>query len=135
MVTNFVISGGRCILKMDHHCPWINTCVGHANHSHFTAFLFFSICGCFQAAVVLGISLYSAINRVSPFDSSTVYDFFSFLFYLITFDLLQVWYVYYGHPFQPQFTVTTLILCVFALGLSIGVVLAVGMLFYFQVSF
>lgn len=22
----------RCIIKMDHHCPWINNCVGIGNH-------------------------------------------------------------------------------------------------------
>ena len=31
----------RCVMKMDHHCPWINTCCGHLNHVSFVAFLFF----------------------------------------------------------------------------------------------
>lgn len=29
----------RCVERFDHHCPWINSCVGTGNHGFFAAFI------------------------------------------------------------------------------------------------
>ena len=40
----------RCVERMDHHCVWINNCVGVNNHIWFLAFLFLHVCICFYGA-------------------------------------------------------------------------------------
>ncbi|CAD8151134.1 unnamed protein product [Paramecium octaurelia] len=33
----------RCVLQMDHHCPWINTCVGYQSRKQFILLLFYAL--------------------------------------------------------------------------------------------
>ncbi|EEB13059.1 zinc finger protein DHHC domain containing protein, putative [Pediculus humanus corporis] len=104
----------RCVLKMDHHCPWINTCVGFKNQAQFILFLLFAFCACIQSTVILSCSLYRALNRTWKFKG---------------------WYLHFGRGTDPLVTLSGIgtVSCVFSLGLSIGVVLGVGILLFFQV--
>ena len=31
---------------MDHHCPWINGCIGHFNHRYFFLYMVYTVLGC-----------------------------------------------------------------------------------------
>lgn len=42
---------GMCVLKMDHHCPWINNCVGFNTYKYFLLFLFYAQLYCLFLAV------------------------------------------------------------------------------------
>lgn len=99
----------RCVMKMDHHCPWINTCVGHLNHGYFTYFLFWAVVGCLHAVSILCICLYRALNRS--------------------------YYIFY-HRGEPLVSLTLygFMGSMFAAGLAIGVIIAVGILLFIQLK-
>ena len=46
-----------CVLRMDHHCPWINNCVGYRNHGHYLRFLFYVTLGMVCGLVLMGCQL------------------------------------------------------------------------------
>ncbi|KAL3753776.1 hypothetical protein ACJRO7_001075 [Eucalyptus globulus] len=43
----------RCVLRMDHHCIWINNCVGHANYKVFFVFVVYAVTACIYSLVLL----------------------------------------------------------------------------------
>jgi palmitoyltransferase len=67
---------GVCVSRMDHHCPWINNCVGFDNHIHFIIFLILGSTFCPLYTVYIteiiytkmpaGIAFYNWIWHINP---------------------------------------------------------------------
>lgn len=99
---------GRCVMKMDHHCPWINNCVGHYNHGYFTSFLFFAVCGSIHSCILLIVTVYKVLTSN----------------------------LYYNRGLVPpvRLSITSFVLCIFSIGMALGVFFALSFLLYIQVK-
>ncbi|KAL4325030.1 hypothetical protein GQ457_11G007370 [Hibiscus cannabinus] len=86
------------IKRKDHHCVWINNCVGHANYKAFFVFVVYAVIACFYSLVLLvgGLNSDSQID-VQQRDSFRIIYVISGLLLLplsVALSVLLGWHIY-----------------------------------------
>lgn len=62
---------GRCVLRMDHHCIFTNSCVGLQNQPYFLIFVLLTMCGSGLSALAATPQIPSAVASISFGDHTT----------------------------------------------------------------
>lgn len=70
-MVSYCLASANLVEQMDHHCPWMNNCVGYLNYRYFVLFLLYMFVGCVYAVLVsaphfLAMANHTGVSRYSP---------------------------------------------------------------------
>lgn len=63
----------RCVVRMDHHCPWVNNCVAMFNQKYFLLFLVYTAFCCIYSGVLLVARFISCTGNIRMCTINTIH--------------------------------------------------------------
>ncbi|KAD4586190.1 hypothetical protein E3N88_23791 [Mikania micrantha] len=87
----------RCVLKMDHHCTWINNCVGHRNYkAFFLLVLYATMSSVYSTVIIVGCGFYNDWESFGTIRLKTFYITSGVMISLLSLTLgtLLGWHIY-----------------------------------------
>ncbi|KAJ6232484.1 palmitoyltransferase zdhhc16 [Anaeramoeba flamelloides] len=98
---------GKCVLKMDHYCVWINDCVGHYNHKFFLLFLMYLSLGCLYVVLC---TLPAFLVDIGWLKSTSIpeYSNFTFAFIICGSVLICISFLLFWHTYLALTNQTTI---------------------------
>ncbi|XKL62015.1 hypothetical protein PGB90_001848 [Kerria lacca] len=96
---------GVCVLKMDHHCPWVNNCISYTNYKYFILFLFYAFVFC-SYIVITTLPYFLEIWKHSSSGHGSIHVLFLFIIAVMFF--LSIMSIFSYHLYLIGYNRTTL---------------------------
>ncbi|KAL1465803.1 hypothetical protein WDU94_005343 [Cyamophila willieti] len=89
---------GQCILKMDHHCPWLHNCMSFSNYKFYILFLAYGAVYCLIFLSILPVELFKWYMRSKVLEEGLLYHYtllsISGVLFLAIFSALFFYHLY-----------------------------------------
>lgn len=89
---------GQCVMKMDHHCPWLHNCMSFSNYKFYILFLGYGSVYCGFILFILSLELYKYWLNEKPYNELLLHHYtvlaISSILFIIIFSVLFFYHIF-----------------------------------------